>query len=143
MPDIFHYLPIEAPAQRVFETVSTPAGLDAWWAKRSSGRAVEGAEYELWFGPSYDWRAVVYRCIPGAEFGLEMTSADEDWRGTRLHFAVHGQDDLTHVRFQHLGWRRDNEHYRVSNYCWAMYLRLLKRYVERGEIVPYEVRLDA
>ncbi|MCH8956850.1 SRPBCC domain-containing protein, partial [candidate division KSB1 bacterium] len=35
-----------------------------------------------------------------------------------------------------------NEHYRVSCYCWAMYLRLLKRYVEHGETVPYEDRLD-
>jgi hypothetical protein len=33
-------------------------------------------------------------------------------------------------------------HYRTSSFCWAMYLRLLKRYVEHGEVVPYEKRLD-
>jgi len=31
----------------------------------------------------------------------------------------------------------------TSCYCWAMYLRLLARHVERGEVVPYEARLDA
>ena len=72
-----------------------------------------------------------------------MTRADNDWRGTRLHIELQEQGGVTQVRFQHLGWPQANEHYRVSNFCWAMYLRLLKRYVERGEIVPYEERLEA
>jgi hypothetical protein len=40
------------------------------------------------------------------------------------------------------GWPVDNEHWRISCYCWAMYLRLLRRYLEHGEIVPYERRLE-
>ena len=35
-----------------------------------------------------------------------------------------------------------NDHYKISSYCWAMYLRILKRYVESGEEVPYENRLN-
>jgi Activator of Hsp90 ATPase homolog 1-like protein len=31
---------------------------------------------------------------------------------------------------------------KISSYCWAMYLRILKRYVEFGEEVPYEKRLQ-
>jgi len=31
----------------------------------------------------------------------------------------------------------------VSCYCWAMYLRIMRRYLEHGESVPYERRLDA
>ncbi len=34
------------------------------------------------------------------------------------------------------------EHYRISCYCWAMYLRILKRYLEHGETVQYARRLD-
>ena len=47
------------------------------------------------------------------------------------------------VRFYHTGWPTQNEHWRISCYCWAMYLRLLRRYLEKGETVPYEQRLDA
>ena len=36
-----------------------------------------------------------------------------------------------------------NEHWRISCYCWAMYLRLIRRYLEYGETIPYESRLDA
>src|SRR6185503_2859396 len=49
--DIFQHFPIKAPAQRVFEAVSTPAGLDAWWTLNSSRGSDEGAEYMLGFGP--------------------------------------------------------------------------------------------
>src|SRR5712692_8038883 len=37
MADILHQFPIKGSAQRVFDAVSRPAGLDAWWTKRSSG----------------------------------------------------------------------------------------------------------
>jgi len=143
MPDIFHDFQIKAPTEKVFQAVSTPTGLDAWWTKRSSGHPVQGSEYELWFGPEYNWRAMVSRCAPPTEFELEVTKAHEDWQRTRVGFALEEKEGVTHVRFHHLGWPKANEHYRVSCFCWAMYLRLLKRYVEHGEVVPYELRLDA
>jgi len=143
MADIFHCFPIEAAPEQVFRALSTPAGLDSWWTLRSSGRAQLGVDYELEFGPDYDWRAKVSRSVPGREFELELTSASEDWRGTRVGFLLEPHDGGTRVSFHHLGWPENNEHYRVSCFCWAMYLRLLKRYVESGEVVPYEERLDA
>jgi hypothetical protein len=35
-----------------------------------------------------------------------------------------------------------DDEFRRSSYCWAMYLRILRRYLEHGETVPYERRLD-
>ncbi len=104
---------------------------------------MEGAEYGLWFGPEHDWRAVVSRCVPDSEFELEMTRAQEDWLGTHVGLSLTEKGGVTEVRFHHTGWPESNEHYRGSCYCWAMYLRLLKRHVEQGEFVPYEDRLDA
>jgi uncharacterized protein YndB with AHSA1/START domain len=143
MSDIYHDFPINAPLERVYEAVTTPLGLDAWWTKRSRGDAREGAEYELGFGPGYDWRARVSRAVPGAEFELEIVRADQDWTGTRVGFRLERRGDRTQVQFRHTGWPAPNEHWRVSTYCWAMYLRILRRWVEHGEVVPYEGRLDA
>ena len=143
MADIFQHFPIKASARSVFESVSTPAGLDAWWTKTSSGEPRLGAEYDLGFGLGYDWRARVSRVVPDQDFELEIVSADEDWQGTRIGFQLEEIDGVTQARFHHTGWPESNEHYRVSCYCWSMYLRLLKRYVERAEVVPYEGRLDA
>lgn len=144
MADILHDFPIAAPPHRVFEAVSSPAGLDQWWTKTSAGNALSGSEYELGFGPEYDWRARVADCKPDRRFELEMTRADADWNGTRVRFELEETSDGkgTQLRFSHSGWPAANEHYRVSCYCWAMYLRVLRRHIEYGEEVPYERRLD-
>jgi len=142
MADILHDFSIEASPDRVFQAVSTPEQLDRWWTKRSRGQPVEGAEYELWFGPDYDWRATVTRCIPESEFELQLIRADGDWIGTCVGFRLDSAANGTQVQFYHAGWAEPTEHYRVSSYCWAMYLRILRRYLEHGETVPYEKRLD-
>ena len=142
MPDIFHDFPINASPQKVFDAVSTAAGLSSWWTKSCEGNPAAGAEYKLGFGPEYDWRAVVTYFIPGSEFELRLTKADADWQNSRVGFTLKPQGGGTSVKFHHLGWPEANEHYKISCFCWAMYLRLLKRYVETGETVPYEIRLD-
>lgn len=142
MPDIFHNFPVKAKRAEVFRAVSTSEGLASWWTLSCAGEPVTGTEYEMGFGPEFDWRAVVSRCVPDSEFEFELTKADEDWRGTRLGFRLKEKDGVTEVDFHHVAWPEDNEHYRVSCFCWAMYLRLMKRYVEFGEVVPYEDRLD-
>ena len=143
MADIQHDFLIKAPLERVYQAISTPQGLDAWWTQRSAGDPKEGADFHLWFGPAHDWRATVTRCVPPHEFELRITAADADWLGTRVGFHLDGQGGQTQVRFHHAGWPSANEHCRISSYCWAMYLRVLRRFLEHGEVVPYEARLEA
>jgi len=142
MADILHHFPIKGSLQQVFKAVSTSEGLDSWWTKSSSVTPEHGGEYELNFGLGYDWRALVSRWSPNSDFELTLTESDNDWKGTRLGFHLEGQDGMTFMSFHHLNWPEPNDHYRTSCFCWAMYLRLLKRYVEFGEVVPYENRLD-
>jgi len=142
VPDIFHDFPIKVASSGVFRAVTTPAELDQWWTVRSTGESRLHAEYELWFGPGYDWRATVARCQPEREFELELTRADQEWLGTKVGFRLAANGGVTQVHFYHRGWPAETEHYRVSCYCWAMYLRVLRRYLEYGEAVPYERRLD-
>jgi len=54
---------------------------------------------------------------------------------------LEAEGEATRVRFSHSGWGSESEHFRVSSYCWAMYLRVMRRFVESGEQVPYEDRL--
>ena len=143
MPDILQDFPIKADVARVFSAVSTADGLNQWWTESCSGRAELGEPFALGFGPEYQWRATVSQCRPGALFELTLTKADADWEGSRVGFALAPARAGTHVRFHHEGWPMANEHYRVSAHCWALYLRLLRRYVECGETVAYADRLDA
>lgn len=143
MTDILHDLPIAVPATKLFEAVSTPAGLDRWWSLHAEGTPGAGALYTLDFGPGYQWSARVSRCEPVRAFELTLVDAMPDWVGTRVRFELEASaPDRTQLHFAHLGWPSATEHYRVSSYCWAMYLRLLRRTVEIGEVVPYAQRLD-
>ena len=142
MADILHDFPIFAPPEQVFEAITSPEGLAMWWTERTAGEPTPGTTYELGFGPSYQWRAAVRKRIPPAEIEWEFTQADADWLGTRVGFRLVPKGNHTQVHFHHTGWPEVSAHYRTSSFCWAMYLRLLKRYVEHGEVVPYEERLD-
>ncbi len=104
MSDILQDFPIKASPRRVFEMFTTPAGLDQWWTLKSSGQPVEGGEYELFFGPEYDWRARVTKCVPDVEFELEMTRADGDWTGSRVGVRLEPRGESTRVQFRHVGW---------------------------------------
>jgi uncharacterized protein YndB with AHSA1/START domain len=142
MPNIQQDLPIKAPIEKVFAAISTSEGLDQWWSKTSSGTPVVGTEYELGFGPKYQWRAEVTKSKPNAEFELTMTKSDADWDGSRVGFRLEQQPEFVWLRFYHDGWPDTNDHFRISNHCWAMYLRVLRRYLEYGETVEYSRRLD-
>jgi hypothetical protein len=115
---------------------------DILWIIRSSGEPALAATYELDFGPDDLWRAVVTRAVPGEAFGLRLTHADKDWTNTLVGFDLSPSASGTQVRFSHRGWPEANGHYRTSCHCWALYLRVLRRYLEFGETVPYDQRLD-
>ncbi len=143
MADIVQDFPIAAPIADVFAAIATPRGLDEWWTLRSSGTPAPGAEYLLDFGPEYQWKAQVVACEPDRAFELELTAAMPDWLRTRVGFVLEDRGHDTWVRFTHRGWPSAHDHFRVSAHCWALYLRILRRYLEHGERVPYHDRLSA
>ena len=142
MADIFHSFTINAPLKNVFECISTPKGLDNWWSKNSEGTPGIDEMYKLYFGPQYNWSGIVSKFVADKEFELIITDAHIDWIDTRVGFLLNNKNDTTEVHFYHKGWPHNNEHYKISCYCWAMYLRILKRYLEFGEQIPYENRLN-
>lgn len=142
MPDIVHNFPINGSTSIVFEAITSPQGLDSWWSKACAATPGPHAEYQFNFGPGHDWLAQVTRWDLDKEFELQFNKADADWTGSRINFRLTNRNGQTEVLFSHTGWPEANQHYQISCFCWAMYLRLLKRFVEFGEVVPYESRLD-
>jgi uncharacterized protein YndB with AHSA1/START domain len=105
LADILQQLIIKAPRERVFEMFATPQGLDRWWTKTSRGKPQLNAEFTLFFGPGYDWRATVSRCSSPSAFELLITQAHPDWLGTRVGCELEAENAAaTTVRFYHIGW---------------------------------------
>ena len=140
MPDILHQFRIESPPQKVFEAFCSVKGLNDWWPARSAGEPKTGEIYTFWFGPGYDWRAKVTHVITGKEITWHMTQAMDDWMGTQVGIRLTPDKNGTLVDFFHQDWREANDHYRISNFCWGSLLTGLKNYVEKGVVVPFDMR---
>ena len=143
MADILHKFPIKASREDIFRAITRPEGLDAWWTLSSQGEAVLGSEYRFFFGPEYDWRAVITHVEANQSVCWKFLDAEPDWTGTWLQIKLEdGDDGWVWLDFVHAGWDRASDHFRRSSFCWAQYLILLKIYLERGETTPYERRND-
>jgi uncharacterized protein YndB with AHSA1/START domain len=140
MTDILHQLLVKAPPALVFPVLATPSGLDAWWTARAEGFPAEGSTYGLWFPPDFQWKATVTIYRPDEAFELKITKASDDWMGSRVGFHLSPHEGSTVLDFHHAGWSSPSDHFRISSFCWASYLRLMRRHVENGEVVAYADR---
>lgn len=141
MFSIHHDITIKSSAEKIFNAITTSEGLDAWWTKQSSGSPTMGAEYRFYFTKGYDWFAKVLLVTPNKQIMFKMISADEDWMDTLLTFTIIKKENNTCLlRFDHTEWRSINDHFRRTSYCWAIYLRGIKKYLEEGLITPYGKR---
>lgn len=140
MADILHTVYIHKPTKDVFRAISQGDEFANWWTKMSSGRPALDAKYRFYFSPEYDWKAVMTNCEEDSHIAFQFVEADHDWMDTIMAFKLSNVNGTTRTDFSHRGWRSTNEHFRRSSYCWAMYLNLLKIYVESGQISAFEDR---
>jgi len=146
MADVLHQFVIEAPRETVWQYFATPEGVAKWWTASGSGEAEFGAVWQFYFMPEYDWRARVTKLETHSEIEFTMLEAMDDWIGTRVGVNLSSssssssEDDRTVIDFYHKGWAAESDHFRIASFCWATYLRLLKRHIEHGEFTPYGQR---
>ena len=141
MADILHNVYIYASIKQVFQSISTGEEIAKWWAKRSTGVAIKGNIFNLYFTDEYDWNAELIEVTENLKCEWKMIKADDDWLNTQFGFQLSERQGVTVVEFHHTGWLKTNEHFKRTSYCWAMYLQLLKTYVETGEITLFEDRI--
>ncbi len=141
MHSILHNVYIqEKDPSLIFDAMTTPSGLDRWWTLESAGKPILHSDYRFYFSEAFDWRATVTLVEIAKSIDWKMTEADIDWTGTSFGFRLKTLSDKTLVEFYHKDWKKTNEHFRRTSFCWAMYLYLLKRYLEYGEIIPFSDR---
>lgn len=154
MPHIHQLVFIAAPAEKVFEALTTQAGLAAWWTPDTLASPETGAVLRFTFGNGYfkemrveDLSAPVHvkwTCVAGAE----------EWIATSISFTLEAkvekfpevQDQCNQSPFQgkgcvlifkHEDWRAYTPMYAECNYTWGRFLHSLKGYCETGTGAPW------
>jgi len=130
MPDILHRGGIAAEPMRVFEALTTVAGVQNWWSEAAHGDAAEGGAFQF-----RENRLTVVRADPALVVWTYSGPAKE-WVGTEITFRLDWRDGQTIVLFTHAGWREAVEFMHHCSTKWATFLLSLKDYVEQGEGRP-------
>ncbi|MEQ8472013.1 MAG: SRPBCC domain-containing protein [Marinoscillum sp.] len=137
---IHHNFVIEKSLQEVFEGISNPDHLINWWPLTCKGTPLIGEEYNFFFGEPHNWFGRVVESKPAESFHIKMTRSDPDWDPTTFGFDLKSHDKGTKVAFWHKDWPTSNDHYKHSSFCWALLLKGLKDYLEKGVVIPFEDR---
>ena len=159
MPNIRHELLIEAPAEKIFDAITTQEGVAGWWAPGATTKPERGAVARIPFGPDYFKRMRVDELAPGKLVRWTCLEGADEWIDTRLSFEIEGggaealsrahdeidgqveqlnhADKATLVIFHHDGWRAETPMFGECNYTWGRFLRSLKLYCETGKGRPH------
>ncbi|MGD2068166.1 MAG: SRPBCC domain-containing protein [Gemmatimonadota bacterium] len=137
MADILHWIEVEAPPAAVFEALTTEPGLSAWWTADVEALPVEGSVAVFGFND----RAVVFRMridelTPNERVRWTCLGDFDEWKGTRLEFALSPATDGTAIHFSHRGWDSIEGFYRQCNTDWGRLMYYLKDHLEGGRDGP-------
>ena len=137
---IYHNVLIEKDSQEVYDAVSQPEHLVKWWPLKCTGSPQIGETYNYNFTDEYNWFAQVTSCKKGDHIHFKMTISDEDWKPTTFGYDLERKEKGTYLRFFHKDWQDCNDHFKHSAFCWALLLKGLKDYLEKGASIPFEKR---
>lgn len=143
MYDILHRVGIKASPRKVYDALTTPKGLAAWWTTATSGDGNVGGILRFRFGSGgFDMK--VLAADPDRHVRWQVIDGPADWVGTTINFDLTQDDDYTNVMFKHQGWREPVEFMHQCSTKWGTFLMSLKSLLETGRAAPYpnDVKLD-
>ena len=127
MADIRHMIQIAAPADRVYQLVSSGRGFAEWWAQDVTG---DGDTAELGFFN----RSTVYhlkRRVDKRPAACEwLCETGREWLGTRMVFDLEVTADGTILRFLHSDWKLETDYFISCNTTWGELMFRLKAAAE-------------
>jgi uncharacterized protein YndB with AHSA1/START domain len=127
---------IATTPEKIFQAITTEAGLSGWITPKTSAQASIGGVNELTFdsGNTLGFRVEALEC-PGRVIWAPIQAPDE-WLQSRLTFEVTGKGNVSTLTFTHSGLPEGYPAYGFFTYCWSQYIRSLKLLLETGTGEP-------
>ena len=122
MPEIYYEIPIQAPAEKCFEAITSESKISEWWLPNSKFIALEGSigtfpfpdgrgQIRMKVEEINPQRKLVWRCLEHKH---------QDWINTIVTFEIVSEADGTCLlRFTHSGWKDKSETFGRVSYFWA------------------------
>ena len=136
MTDIVHRISINAPAEKVFQAISTVDGLKGWWTNHVEGMSQEGKQLTFRFpdnGPVME----VLELMPDEFVKWKCVDGVDDWKNTILTFEIEDQAGVSDLFFAQSGWEEQSSFFAQCNTKWALFMLSLKEFCEGGQGHPF------
>jgi uncharacterized protein YndB with AHSA1/START domain len=136
MVDILHRIGVEnSTPEKVYDALTTVAGLAGWWTEDTKGNADVGGVIEFRFPPGgFDMEVLELK--PAERVAWRVVGGPDEWIGTTVEWDLRHDGDYTIVMFKHGGWKEPVEFMHHCSTKWAIYLMSLKSLMETGEGTP-------
>jgi len=135
MQDIMHLIKIHAPAERVYEAITTADGIRQWWTRDAAIEPKVGAVGEFGFyGKRFVAKITVEMLSPATHVRWKLVNSA--WPGNDIEFNLKTDGNDTMLLFAHRGFPRADEGFASATTRWGFYLLSLKRYLQTGKGTP-------
>lgn len=159
MPNIHHELLIAAPAEKIYNAITSPEGLSAWWTPGSNAKPELNSIARFPFGPKYHKEMKIVELKPSRLVKWICLKGEGEWVGTHLSFElVEGNkqslsdsrpellgqieqqrnfDKVTLLIFHHDDWKEYTPMFAECSHTWGQFLRSIKLLCETGKGRPW------
>jgi uncharacterized protein YndB with AHSA1/START domain len=138
MANMRHEVEIDAPPEKVFEAITTQAGLRGWWTADSMAEPRVGSVAVFGFyNRRLLFRMRIEKLTPGKKVVWTCLGENDEWKGTRLIWQISQKEGATVLRFVHGDWRSTSGYFAYCNSTWGMLMYRLKDYAEGKASGPY------
>jgi uncharacterized protein YndB with AHSA1/START domain len=145
MATVRHRVGIGATAHKIFECLTLPEQLSAWWSTGATGEATVGSQIDLEFvGLTHLVFKVDHR-DEDARIALTCVDGPEIWIGSQLAFDLTQSDaQQVYVTLTHSKAEADDDAFLYFNTKWPLFLVSLKELAETGSGRPFpnDVKID-
>jgi len=144
MPNIRHEVLIGAPADVVFDAITTQKGLSGWWTPDVDAKPEAGSVAHFAFGPDYFKKMQIVELSARERVGWKCLAGESEWVGTSISFElrpgeigaildsrpevedqVHQHNissECTLLMLSHDGWKDHTLMFAECSYTWAQFL---------------------
>jgi uncharacterized protein YndB with AHSA1/START domain len=135
--DYHKTLRVQAPPDALFDALTTPAGLTAWWTP-ADGSGAAGGELRFFMSAPDPLRVHVDAATRPTSVQWTVTECtfEPDWVGTQPTFTITAVDGVSEVEFRHIGLTDELECIDMCTRGWDHYLGSLRDYLETGRGNP-------
>ena len=137
MVDILHRVGAKATRDDVYDALTVPNRLAAWWTTDTRGTGKVGDVLSFHFGDNGYFDMLVEDAEPAKHVKWRVVDGPEEWIDTTVTFDLSEADGFTIVLFSHAGWREPVEFMHHCSTKWATFLMSMKELLETGTASPY------